>query len=123
MAIVNHVWNMEHFQLKYKNAAQWDSSYVLAEGEVGLEIDTGKAKLGDGTTAWGELDYYSDPVLQNLISQLTDRMTTAEGNITSLQSDMTDAQSRIAALEGQVQDILGVTTISVNAEPAAQSGE
>jgi len=32
---------------------------TLAEGQFAKESDTGKLKLGDGTTAWTSLDYYS----------------------------------------------------------------
>jgi hypothetical protein len=31
---------------------------VLAEGEIGVELDTGLMKLGDGSTAWTGLAYY-----------------------------------------------------------------
>lgn len=33
------------------------SNPILAEGELGLETDTGKIKGGDGTTAWNDLPY------------------------------------------------------------------
>lgn len=32
----------------------------MGQGEVGLETDTKKMKVGDGTTAWNSLDYYSE---------------------------------------------------------------
>ena len=32
----------------------------MGQGEVGLETDTKKLKVGDGTTAWNSLDYYSE---------------------------------------------------------------
>jgi hypothetical protein len=33
----------------------------LAEGELGLEIDTGMFKVGDGINTWNDLDYSSGP--------------------------------------------------------------
>jgi hypothetical protein len=40
-------------------AATWTSvDPVLSAGEIGLESDTGKIKLGDGSTEWTELDYF-----------------------------------------------------------------
>lgn len=40
-------------------AATWTSvNPVLSAGEIGLESDTGKIKLGDGTTAWTGLTYF-----------------------------------------------------------------
>ena len=31
---------------------------TLAEGEPGFELDTGKLKIGNGTTAWNDLAYF-----------------------------------------------------------------
>lgn len=42
------------------NAAQWTSANpTLAAGEFGVELDTLKVKIGDGTTAWNTLAYIS----------------------------------------------------------------
>jgi hypothetical protein len=39
-------------------AAQWTSANpVLAEGELGLVTDTGRYKIGDGSTEWADLSY------------------------------------------------------------------
>lgn len=43
---------------KRKTAAQWTSANpTLLSGEIGLETDTGKMKMGDGSTDWTSLDY------------------------------------------------------------------
>jgi hypothetical protein len=45
-------------QFRRGTAAAWTSADpTLAEGEVGYETDTGKHKIGDGSTAWVSLDY------------------------------------------------------------------
>ncbi len=45
-------------KLRRDTAANWtDADPILADGEPGLESDTGKIKYGDGTTAWTSLDY------------------------------------------------------------------
>ena len=45
-------------QVRRDTAANWTSSNpVLAQGEQGLETDTGKVKFGDGTSAWSALGY------------------------------------------------------------------
>jgi hypothetical protein len=45
-------------QLRNGTAAQWTSANpTLALGEVGVENDTTKLKIGDGTTAWTTLGY------------------------------------------------------------------
>jgi hypothetical protein len=49
-------------QIRRDTAANWTSANsVLAQGEIGVEIDTNKAKLGDGATAWTALSYWLDP--------------------------------------------------------------
>ena len=46
-------------QLRRGTAAAWTSANpTLAQGEFGVETDTYKLKLGDGTTAWTSLGYY-----------------------------------------------------------------
>jgi hypothetical protein len=45
-------------KLRRDIAANWtQNNPVLAEGEPGLETDTGKVKYGNGTTPWNSLDY------------------------------------------------------------------
>lgn len=45
-------------QIRRGTAAQWTSANpVLASGEFGYETDTGKAKIGNGVTAWNSLAY------------------------------------------------------------------
>jgi hypothetical protein len=46
-------------QIRRDTAANWTSvNPTLAQGEIGFETDTRKAKAGDGTTAWADLDYW-----------------------------------------------------------------
>jgi len=45
-------------QLRRDSSSNWTSENpVLAEGEVGLVLDTGQYKIGDGSTAWNSLSY------------------------------------------------------------------
>lgn len=47
--------------LRNARALEWTSKNpVLLEGEPGYETDTGLLKIGDGETAWNELDYLED---------------------------------------------------------------
>lgn len=46
-------------QIRRGTAADWTSNNpVLAQGEFGLETDTKKIKIGDGTTNYVTLDYF-----------------------------------------------------------------
>lgn len=45
-------------QLRRGTAAEWTSANpTLAEAEMGVETDTRKFKIGDGSTQWNDLDY------------------------------------------------------------------
>lgn len=45
-------------QLRNDLAANWTTKNpLLKKGEIGIEIDTRKMKVGDGTTAWRDLSY------------------------------------------------------------------
>ncbi|MDP6096372.1 MAG: hypothetical protein QGG67_10370, partial [Gammaproteobacteria bacterium] len=66
-------------QMRRGAASQWTSSNpTLAAGEWGLETDTDKYKIGDGSTAWTSLGYSSLPsnVLQLSGGAMTGAITT-----------------------------------------------
>tara|TARA_B100000902_G_scaffold399964_1_gene474060 strand:- start:3198 stop:6710 length:3513 start_codon:yes stop_codon:yes gene_type:complete len=47
-------------QVRRDTAANWTSANtVLSAGEMGWESDTGFMKIGDGTTAWSSLSYFT----------------------------------------------------------------
>ena len=50
----------QQIQLRNGTAAQWTAANpVLMQGEMGVESDTLKVKLGDGSTAWTSLSYFT----------------------------------------------------------------
>lgn len=58
--------------LRNDTAARWStldpSLTVLYKGEMGIEIDTGKFKFGDGVHTWNELEYASaKPAIVNIV--------------------------------------------------------
>ena len=49
-------------QFRRATSAAWTAANTtLAEGEIALELDTGKFKIGNGTQAWAQLVYSSGP--------------------------------------------------------------
>lgn len=49
--------------LRNDTATAWTTANpVLMKGEIGIEIDTNKFKIGDGTTAWSALSYVGTQV-------------------------------------------------------------
>ena len=48
-------------QLRRDISANWISSNpILAEGEIGIETDTNRLKIGNGISTWNILNYYSE---------------------------------------------------------------
>ena len=106
--------NLNHLQLQSKPAAQWTANTVLLSGEVGVEQDTHKFKVGDGVTVWSELPYSADPTVQTLVDALTTRVTTAEGTLTSLgqrmdtaEGNITSQGTRLTTAEGDIDAVEG----------------
>lgn len=61
------------FRLRRGLAATWTSTNdVLLEGEFGLEKDTSRVKIGDGSTPWNSLPYWGDSTeVQTITSAAT----------------------------------------------------
>ena len=53
---------VRRIQIRRDTSAGWQANrrVILASGEQGFEIDVGKMKIGDGETAWEDLDYISE---------------------------------------------------------------
>lgn len=48
----------QQIQLRRGSSSEWTlANPILAEGELGLELDTNLYKIGDGVTPWNTLDY------------------------------------------------------------------
>jgi len=61
-------------RLRRDTAANWTATNpILLNGEVGIETDTRRFKVGNGTTAWTGLSYYIDGVaIRGQCSKVTD---------------------------------------------------
>ena len=87
------------FQLRRDTAANWASANsVLALGEPGVETDTLKVKVGDGSTAWNSLGY-------------------------SITKDFADLTNTPATLAGYgITDALSLSQLSVTQNNASGNG-
>lgn len=101
-------------QLRRGTAAAWTAADpTLAEGEAGWETDTGKVKIGDGTTAWTSLGYS--------FTGFVNPMTTQDDIILGGASG---AAGRLGkGTDGQVLTVDPATHHVVWATPAAASGD
>ena len=87
MAVVTQI------QVRRGTASQWTSANpVLAAGEWGLETDTLKTKIGDGTTAWASLAYATGSVSISNVTGLGTGVSTflATPSSANLASAVTD---------------------------------
>lgn len=77
-------------QLRRGSAAVWTSEdTVLAQGEVGFELDTYKFKIGDGATAWSSLAYFSSGAGGGAV----DSVNTQTGDVVLDADDISDAST------------------------------
>ena len=121
-------------QLRRGGAQEWaNSNPTLAQGELGIELDTGRFKIGDGVTAWNTLTY-ERPVesTSNTANTLVQRDADgnfAAGTITSTVIGNASTSSRLASTR-QIQlsqDVLatgvfdGSQNLNLTASLALQS--
>jgi hypothetical protein len=78
-------------KLRRDTAANWTSvNPVLAHGELGIDLTSGKIKIGDGSSTWSALLYAFDTpaeVSTKATTARTDAETTAAGALSTHESD------------------------------------
>lgn len=84
---------------------------ILSKGEFGVENDTNKFKIGDGSTAWNDLAYAGadQAAIENIIAQNRDSLY----KYTRTDASQSDSDAIAAALGGNVAvqgDIVVITT-------------
>lgn len=79
------------FKLRNGTAAEWTAANpTLLQGEIGVETDTRKYKIGDGSTAWAGLSYYIDGVaIRGQCSKMTDGTITITTQGTYISTGLT----------------------------------
>jgi hypothetical protein len=70
---------LSKIQVRRGTASQWTAANtLLSSGEIGFETDTGKFKIGNGSSVWDSLDYFLDSY------DLSAYLTTASASTTYL---------------------------------------
>jgi hypothetical protein len=70
-------------------AAVWAAeNIVLANGEIGIETDTNKAKIGDGTSQWNALAYVGGAVAPVSTAPTVTSVAGRMGNVTLTAADI-----------------------------------
>jgi hypothetical protein len=94
-------------QLRRGTAAQWAATNpVLASGEKGVEIDTGREKNGDGTRTWNVLPYVDAAAAEGLAAHLaatTDAHDASAISLTPIAAlgNPANVQDALAAVPGR----------------------
>lgn len=93
------------FQFKRATAARWQElNLVLAAGEPGYELDTGRLKIGNGETPWNELNYIGGGegggLSQAEIVRLIEAYTTDFVDIDELDDAVETAMSKVQIISG-----------------------
>lgn len=96
-------------QLRNDTASNWTTANpTLAQGELGIETDTRKYKIGDGSTAWNSLAYGSliGPInLNAVVTSVSDK----SANYTITADDKnTLIRSTGSAITVTINDVLAV---------------
>ena len=90
-------------KLRRDTAADWTTvDPILADGELGIETDTNRIKIGDGTTEWTGLKY--GPVSDELVIRVK------------------NASNSVAIPAGRLVQFAGAAGDTVTAEPAVTDG-
>jgi hypothetical protein len=77
-------------QLRRDTSTNWTSTNpTLAQGEIGIETDTGKFKIGTGSTAWNSLGYAA-PEVSGAAS------TIISSNLTASRALASDSSGKVA---------------------------
>lgn len=69
------------FRWQRGSTERWEQKNpVLGSGEPGLEVDTGRFKVGDGHTPWNDLEYF---LTEDYVTGLIEVMIAETGGLTS----------------------------------------
>lgn len=90
--------------LRNDEAAKWSTTNpVLLKGEIGIESDTLKIKIGDGVKKWSELSYFMGNIQEVLKNYIPKSEKGIANGIATLGSD---GKVPVAQLPSYVDDVL-----------------
>jgi hypothetical protein len=116
MAVVTQI------QIRRGTAAQWTSANpTLAAGEFGYETDTGKAKIGNGSSAWTALSYALTGAA-GTVTSITAGTGLSGGTITSTGTIAIDTATTADLTTAQTLTNKTLTDPKINLAINAQTG-
>ena len=115
---------MPRMQQRRDTAANWTSANpVLAAGEIGVETDTLRFKVGDGTSAWSSLAYVG------LVTSVAGKQGAVTldhrdvGNLPTTLSQFTASQNDLNIGTGGIVRISSNAAVNITGIVAASSGD
>lgn len=115
MAVVTQI------QVRRGTASQWTSTNpVLASGEWGYETDTGKVKIGNGSSAWNSLSYTG--ATSGTVTSVTAGTGLSGGTITSTGTIAIDTATTVDVSTAQTLTNKTLTAPKINLTLNAQTG-
>jgi hypothetical protein len=120
-------------QQRRGTAAQWTAANpILAAGEIGFETDTVKFKVGNGSSAWASLKYFTDaesilgglsgidlPATLDTLNELAAAMGDDPAFLTSIASNLSAHSSDTTSIHG----IANTALLATSAEVATAKGQ
>jgi hypothetical protein len=109
-------------QQRRGTAAQWTSANpILSAGEIGFETDTGKFKIGNGSSTWSALNYYVDansildgaPGVLDTLNELAAAIGDDPAFFTTIGTDLSDHTSATTSVHG-IADTANLVTLAGN---------
>jgi hypothetical protein len=106
-------------QIRRGTAAQWTSANpTLTSGEQGFETDTGKVKIGNGSTAWNSLSYLG----AGTVTSITAGTGLSGGTITTSGTIAIDTATTVDVSTAQTLTNKTLTAPKINLTLNAQTG-
>ena len=105
-------------QQRRGTAAQWTSANpILAAGEIGFETDTGKFKIGNGSSAWSALTYFANASeLAAIVDGAPDLLNTLNEIAAAIGDDpsfLTTVATNLSNHEADTTNIHGIANTSL----------
>jgi hypothetical protein len=89
-----------HIQLRRGNSTDWaTANTILAEGEIGIELDTHKFKIGNGDSAWNDLPYSSSDSHITINGVTGNTFTLAAADVNAIPVSEKGAPNGVAVLD------------------------
>jgi hypothetical protein len=123
-------------QQRRGTAAQWTAANpILAAGEIGFETDTSKFKVGNGSSAWASLKYFTDaesilgglsgidlPATLDTLNELAAAMGDDPAFLTTIATNLSNHATDTTDIHGIANTALLATTAAVNTAIAISAG-